>query len=144
MTASGNRLISSICYMDAPAAIKWLEQAFGFRPHLVVPGENGEIMHSQLIAEDGCSMIMLFSARTEDFYAQMRPPQVLNGGSNQSLYLVVEDVDAYYQRAMDAGATSLLPPTDQDYGGSCCTVADPEGHVWSFGSYDPWAETEAE
>lgn len=143
MATRKNRLIPSLCYMDAPAAIEWLGQAFGFQPKLVVPGENGEVMHSQLIAPDGESMIMLFSARDESFFKEQRPPQVL-GGSNQSMYLVVDDVDAHYARANAANAKTLMPPTPQDYGGSCYSVADPEGHVWSFGDYDPWADSESE
>ncbi len=143
MASNQNRLIPSLCYVDAPAAIKWLEQAFGFTPKLVVPGENGAVMHSQLIGPDGESMIMLFSIREESFYKEMRPPQVL-GGSNQQIYLVVDDVDAHYARADAAGATTLMPPTAMDYGGSCYAVADPEGHVWNFGDYDPWADNEGE
>lgn len=139
MSSSGNKLISSLCYQDAPAAIAWLEKAFGFKPHLVVPGEEGEVVHSQIKTEDGSQMIMLYSARNEEAFRLQRPPVVL-GGCNQSLYLVVEDVDAHHERALAAGAKITMPPTAQDYGGSCYTCADPEGHVWNFGSYDPWAE----
>ena len=137
MASNRNRLIPSLCYMDAPAAIEWLSKAFGFRAKLVVPGEKGAVVHAQLIAPDDESMIMLFTARDESFYKQIRPPQELNG-SNQSMYLVVENVDDHFAQASAAGAQTLMPPTAQDYGGSCYTVADPEGHVWNFGDYDPW------
>ena len=139
MSSSGNRLISSLCYKDAPAAIAWLEKAFGFTPHMVIPGEDGEVMHSQIKTADGKQMLMLYSARNEELYRLQRPPIIL-GGCNQSLYLVVEDVDAHHARAVKAGAQITMPPTAQDYGGSCYTCTDPEGHVWNFGSYDPWAE----
>jgi len=139
MTDPGNRLISSLCYEDATAAISWLECAFGFTARLVVPGETeGSVLHSQLVAPDGRSMIMLFTQRDEEATRSQRPPKTL-GGSNQSLYLVVEDVDGHHARAVEAGARITLPPTAQDYGGSVYTCLDPEGHVWSFGSYDPWA-----
>lgn len=138
MSENGNRIISSLCYQDATAAIAWLEKAFGFKPHLVVPGEQeGDVRHSQIKAPDGRSMIMLFTMRDDDFAGTQRPPHLL-GGSNQSLYLVVDDVDAHHARADAAGAKTLLPPTKQDYGGSAYTVLDPEGHLWSFGDYDPW------
>lgn len=139
MSSSGNKLISSLCYQDAPAAIAWLEKAFGFQPHMVIPGEEGEVVHSQIKTEDGQQMLMIFTARNEEAFRLQRPPKIL-GGCNQSLYLVVEDVDAHHARAVAAGATITMPPTAQDYGGSCYTCSDPEGHVWNFGSYDPWAE----
>ena len=52
-------------------------------------------------------------------------------------YLVVEDPDAVFDRAVAAGATVLRPMVDQDYGGRGGSVADPEGNHWSFGSYQP-------
>jgi len=137
----GNRLISSLCYQDAQAAISWLECAFGFTAHLVVPGENDTVLHSQLIAPDGRSMIMLFTQRDDDYGKLQNTPKAL-GGRNQALYMVVDDVDAHHARAVEAGATIHMPPTKQDYGGSSYTCEDPEGHIWSFGSYDPWAEVD--
>lgn len=136
MTKFKNQLIPSLCYDDAPAAIAWLERAFGFTPHLVVPGEDGKVVHSQLKSADGHSMVMVYSTRDEP--DSCKPPQAL-GGSNQSLYLVVADVDGHHQHALAAGAKISMPPTAQEYGGSCYTCSDPEGHIWSFGSYDPWA-----
>jgi uncharacterized glyoxalase superfamily protein PhnB len=46
-----------------------------------------------------------------------------------------EDVDRIHAQAVAAGATSVRPPEDQDYGGRGCTLRDPEGNLWSFGSY---------
>lgn len=137
MSNQGNSLISSLCYDDAPAAIEWLKNAFGFSAHLVVPDADGKVLHSQLKTEDGLSMLMLYSSRDDEAGRMHRPPAVL-GGSNQSLYLVVQDVEAHHARASAAGAEILLPPTVQDHGGSVYTCRDPEGHVWNFGSYDPW------
>lgn len=139
MSSVGNKIISSLCYQDAHAAIGWLECAFGFTPHLIVPGEDGGVRHAQIKSADGNSMIMLFSVRDDDFGAGQRPPMIL-GGSNQSLCLIVDDVDAHHARAVEAGAKIILPPTDQDYGGRAFTCSDPEGHLWSFGSYDPWTD----
>ncbi len=137
MAIHRNRIIPSLCYVDAPAAIAWLERAFGFTAHLVVPGEDGAVMHSQLKSADGNSMVMVYSTRTE--LPNQRPPVEL-GGCNQTLYMIEADVDAHHARAVAAGAQILMPPTAQEYGGSCYTCSDPEGHIWDFGSYDPWAE----
>lgn len=133
-------MISSLCYDDAHGAIEWLGKAFGFEPKLVVPGQDNKVMHSQLHTPDGRSMIMLYSARDDEFGRPQRSPQNLDGRSNQSLYVIIEDVEEHFERAKKAGAEILLEPTPQDYGGVIYTCRDPEGHMWSFGSFDPWAE----
>ena len=61
------------------------------------------------------------------------------GGNTQAPYIVIDDVDAHAERARAAGAEIIVEPEDQDYGGRVYSARDPEGYVWSFGSYDPWA-----
>jgi len=58
----------------------------------------------------------------------------------QSPYLVVADADAHYAQARSAGAEIIVDIEDQDHGGRAYTCRDPEGHVWNFGTYDPWQE----
>ena len=53
------------------------------------------------------------------------------------IYLVVDDPDAHYERAVAAGAEIVQPLTDEDYGSRGYTARDPEGNVWSFGTYQP-------
>ena len=122
---------------DAAKAIDWLCDAFGFERHLVVPGENGSIAHAQLAFGNG--MIMLGSAGNGHFDAYQKTRADVGGIGTQSAYGIVADCDAHYARAVAAGAKILLDIRDQDYGGRGYTCRDPEGHVWSFGSYDPWA-----
>ncbi len=130
-------VIPAMRYHDAPAAIEWLCKAFGFEKHLVVPGENGTIAHAQLTFGNG--MIMLGTARDDEFGKVVKPPRDLGGIGSQSPYIIVADADAHYRRAVAAGAKIVLDIEDKDYGGRGYTCRDPEGHVWSFGSYDPWA-----
>lgn len=129
-------LMPALCYADAPAAIAWLERAFGFHAQLVVPGPEGSVMHSELVCGEPPCLIMVYSRRDDPLGRLHRPPREL-GGSTQSLYFVVADVDAHHDRAAAAGAEILMPPTDRDHGGRAYTCRDPEGHVWSAGSYDP-------
>ena len=132
-------LMPSLCYADAPAAIEWLGKAFGFRAQLVVPGPDDTVMHSQLVCEEPPCLVMVFSRRDDEYGRLQRPPREL-GACSQALYLVVANdaaVDAVHERALAAGAVSVMAPENQDYGGRSCTVKDLEGHVWSFGSYDP-------
>jgi uncharacterized glyoxalase superfamily protein PhnB len=131
-------VIPTLRYRDAPAAIEWLCKAFGFEKHLVVPDGNGGIAHAQLCFGNG--MIMLGSARDDEFGKLQKPPRDLGGVGTQSAYVVVADTDVHYRRAVAAGATVVMDIKDEDYGGRGYACRDLEGHVWNFGSFDPWAE----
>ena len=130
-------IIPALRYVDAPGAIEWLCTAFGLERHLVVPGPENTITHAQL--SFGTGMIMLGSAKQGDFDKMLRQPAETDGQVTQTIYMVVEDVDGHCARARAAGAKITMEPEDQDYGGRLYTCRDLEGHVWSFGSYDPWA-----
>jgi uncharacterized glyoxalase superfamily protein PhnB len=123
-------------YRDATAAIEWLCRAFGFERHLVVPDESGGIAHAQL--RFGSGMIMLGSARDDNYGRLVRQPRDV-GGDTMSAYVVVADCDAHYARAKAAGAEIVMEIEDKDYGGRGYTCRDCEGRLWSFGNYDPWA-----
>lgn len=118
-------------YADAPAAIAWLERAFGFAPRLVVPGDGDTVVHSQL--QSGNGMIMCASAGEPD-------PAKPWSGETVGVFVRVSDVDAHHARALSAGAEIVSPPTDKAYGARDYSVRDPEGRLWSFGDYDPFAE----
>jgi uncharacterized glyoxalase superfamily protein PhnB len=129
-------VIPAMRYRDANAAIEWLCKAFGFEKHLVVPGENGTVAHAQLSFGNG--MIMLGSAREDEFGQWVKPPRETGGIGTQNVYIIVENADAHYVRAKAAGAEIVMEVEDQDYGGRLYACRDPEGHLWSFGTYDPW------
>ena len=137
LNSKGN-IIPGMRYRDAPAAIDWLCRAFGFSRHLVVPdGDNG-IAHAQLVLGNG--MIMLGSYRDEGEYDSLvRLPQDA-GGSTQAAYIVIDEIEEHYRNAVESGARIVYELADQDYGGKLYSALDPEGHLWNFGSYDPWAE----
>ena len=139
-TQSGRaRIIPTMRYRNAPAAIEWLCKAFGFEKHLVVPDQRGGIAHAQLTFGDG--MIMLSSASGDGEFDQlMKQPEEIGGCETQSAYVIVGDCDAHYARAKAAGAAIVIDIKDEDYGGRGYACRDLEGHIWSFGSYDPWAE----
>ncbi|MEX2643111.1 MAG: VOC family protein [Acetobacterales bacterium] len=127
--------IPCLRYRDAPAMIDWLCRVFRFERHLVVEDGEGGIAHAQLRLAGG--MVMLGSARDDDFGRLQSTPQAL-GGSTQSAYLVVADADEVHARARDAGAGIVMEITDQPYGGRGFSCRDPEGHLWNVGTYDPW------
>ncbi len=129
--------IPCLRYRDAHAAIEWLCRVLGFERHLVVPDETGGIAHAQLVL--GSGMIMLGSTRDNEYGLLMKRPDEVGGAQMQSSYLVVADPDAVHARAVAVGAKIAMAIKDEDYGGRGFSCCDPEGHLWSIGSYDPWA-----
>lgn len=125
-------VIPTLRYRDAPGAIEFLTTAFGFEARMVIEGEAGTVDHAQLVL--GTGMIMLGSQRDDEY------GRLLDDTAVSSVYVVVTDVSAHAEQARQAGATILMDPEEQDYGGSNYIARDLEGNIWSFGSYDPWAE----
>jgi uncharacterized glyoxalase superfamily protein PhnB len=124
-------IFPALRYRDAAAAIDWLVDVLGFEKQFVVPGEDGGIAHAQLTFGPG--MIMLGSeGGGSDEYDRVAPPP---GGS--AIYVYLEDVDGHHERASAAGAEVVRELRDEDYGGRGYSVRDPEGNVWTFGSYYP-------
>ena len=129
-------IIPCLRYRDAPAAIDWLCRAFGFERHAVY-AEGDTVHHAQLVFGNG--MVMLGSADTaSEWGRRIAQPGDIGGLETQSPCVVVTDVDAHYARAVAAGAELVQDIADQDYGGRGYSCRDPEGHLWWFGSYDPW------
>jgi uncharacterized glyoxalase superfamily protein PhnB len=126
---ANSNVFPALRYRDGTAAIEFLGRAFGFEKHFVVPGESaGTVAHAQLVRGPG--MIMLGSGRHE-------PPNPWDGVA-QGIYVRIDDVDAHCARARAAGTEIVMEPYDTPYGSREYSARDPEGHLWSFGTYDPW------
>ena len=120
-------------YEDAPAALDWLVEAFGFECSQIDRGENGSVAHAELRFGDG--MVMLGSAGEDDL--GMKTPREL-GAVNQGVYVIVDEgIDGHFARALAAGAGVVRTLADTDYGSRDYIVRDPEGNLWSFGTYRP-------
>lgn len=136
-----HEIIPNLRYEDAPRAIEFLCAAFGFERRAVYLSDADPriVQHAQLVRAD--RMVMVYSVNDTEFVrAAGMKTAAEAGGSTVGLYLIVDDVDAHAARARAAGAEIILGPDDKDYGGRGYTARDPEGNVWSFGSYDPWAD----
>lgn len=129
-------IIPCLLYRNAPAAIDWLCQTFGFERPLAVPNVDGTIAHAQLRFGNG--MIMLGSVAENEFGRLMKQPRDIGGAETQCAYVIVNDADAIYARAKAAGARIAIDIKDEDYGGRGFSCYDLEGHLWNFGTYDPW------
>ncbi|WP_312598382.1 VOC family protein [Stutzerimonas nitrititolerans] len=131
-------LIPCLRYRDVPSALEWLCRAFDFQRQRVVEDPQAGIIHAQLTF--GNSMLMLGPVTDTAFSRQLRQPDEIGGASTQGIYVVVNSADALYTQAKAAGAEIVVELKDEDYGGRGFSCRDLEGHLWSFGTYDPWAE----
>jgi uncharacterized glyoxalase superfamily protein PhnB len=114
-------------YRDAKAAIRFLVDAFGFTEKSVMENPDGTIGHAEL-GWPGGGLIMLGQKGAEP--SPFDPVKSVT-------YLALDDPDAHHARAVKAGADIVYELTDKDYGSREYAAADPEGNVWSFGTYRP-------
>lgn len=138
LVANPPTVTPGLLYHDAANAIEWLCRAFGFEKRLVVPGENGTVVHAHLTLGHGG--VMLSSAERYAFPNMCKTPREIGGVGTAEIIVYVADPDAHYQRAVAAKAEILIPIEDKPYGGRGYSCKDPEGHVWAFGSYNAWSE----
>jgi uncharacterized glyoxalase superfamily protein PhnB len=118
----GSRTVTPYLVVEGiPKLIEFLKQAFCAQETFRLTRPDGGVVHAEV--KIGDSMVMM-GAPMGDFKAQPC-----------SLYLYVEDVDAVYQRAIQAGGTSVREPADQFYGDRTGGVIDPGGNYWGIGTH---------
>jgi uncharacterized glyoxalase superfamily protein PhnB len=137
MSELRSTVMPALRYRNAPGAIDWLCQVFGFERHAVYANPDGTVAHAELTLNGG--MITLGSAKEDEHAQRYRSPNDLDGVETRGAYIVVADADKIHAQAVAAGATILRPLQNTDYGSREFAVKDPEGHSWSAGTYDPWA-----
>lgn len=133
---AGSTVVPGLRYDDPEAAVAFLCNAFGFADHGVFRNPHGAIVHAQLSL--GTGMVMLGPNSNPELRQRMAVPVEVGGRSTQAIFVVVEDADSHIVKAVAGGAVILKDIQDQEYGGRGYTCADPEGHVWEFGTYNPW------
>jgi uncharacterized glyoxalase superfamily protein PhnB len=119
----------SLIFTDADAGIAWLE-AIGFTTKDVYRDENDSsvVVHAEMLWPAGGGV--MFGSHRDNPDWPKRP-------GTAAAYLVTDDPDAVHRAAVAAGGTSLREPRDEGYGGRGASVTDPEGNLWSFGTYAP-------
>jgi PhnB protein len=114
---------------NAAQAIEFYKRAFGANERARMPGPDGKVAHAEL--EIGDSVLML----SDPFpHSTTKSPKEL-GGTTGSVFLYVEDVDAVFQQAVDAGATVTMAVEDMFWGDRFGSVTDPFGHAWSIATH---------
>jgi uncharacterized glyoxalase superfamily protein PhnB len=136
MTDEYPAVIPMVAYEDGVAAMVWLARAFGFRERARMLGENGRLSHGEM--EAGGGMIML-ATPSPHYHGPRRHcdeceaarkwsevPYIIDG-----VLVYVDDVDAHFERARDAGAT-ILSEVEAGGSGKRYRAEDLEGHRWMF------------
>jgi uncharacterized glyoxalase superfamily protein PhnB len=130
-TAGGPNIFPFFRYDDPDGALEWLARAFGFEEKAVARGRDDAIVHAEMRFGPG---VIAFGPSKDDPLG-MGTPRAL-GGVNQGTYVYVQDLEAHYRRAVEAGAEIVRPFEETDYGSKEYTARDLEGNLWSFGTYD--------
>jgi PhnB protein len=113
----------------AAKAIEFYKQAFGAEEVMRMPTPDGKIAHAEI--RIGGSVIMLHDESPE--WKAFSPQTV--GDTSVSIMLYVNDVDATFKRAIEAGATSTMEVADQFYGDRAGGLKDPFGHKWHIATH---------
>jgi uncharacterized glyoxalase superfamily protein PhnB len=115
-------------FRDADAMMRWLG-AVGFVEHATYRADDDPavVVHAEWLWPGGGGIM----------FGSQRPDGVVTNVGGSAAYLVTDDPDGVFDRAVAAGASVVRPMVDQDYGGRGGSVEDPEGNHWSFGSYQP-------
>lgn len=115
---------------DAARAIEFYKQALNAEQIMLMTGPDGKtVMHAELKIGDS---IFMLGEESPDMGCS--GPQTI-GGTPVSLFLYVDDVDRWYERAVKAGATSTMPITDMFWGDRFGQVTDPFGHKWGLATH---------
>ena len=123
------RITPYLCIDGAAEAIDFYKKAFGATERMRMAAPGGKVGHAEI--EISGALIMLADEFPEmDF----RSPRSY-GGSPVVIHMYVEDVDAFCERAVAAGATLLKPVADQFYGDRSGQLRDPFGHLWSVATH---------
>lgn len=132
-TVEAPRIYPTMRCKDAEAMIRWLRDVLGFTEY-VVYRDNGVIQHAELAY--GSSLLMLGQARDDDYGKMVGD---LGGRRTDAIYVAVENPDALHARVKAAGARIEMELHDTHYGSRDFACRDPEGNLWSFGTYWPKA-----
>lgn len=133
----GSSIIPTVRYRDVPAAVTWLQEAFGFMPHRLVKDTKGAVLYAELTF--GTGMVMVAPIQESPFGKLMVQPDEIGGVETQICYLFVPDTKAHYTRAKAAGAEIVLDIEVERDGRRGYSCRDLEGHVWNFGTHNPWS-----
>ena len=120
-------VIPYISVVGGKAAVDFYERAFGAEETFRNIADDGErLLHARMIING--DWVMLSDHFSEMAHGDYTPPAAV------TLHLQVDDADAWWNRAVEAGATIVFPLADQFWGDRYGQLRDPFGHTWSIAS----------
>jgi uncharacterized glyoxalase superfamily protein PhnB len=121
-------IVPMLVYADAPGALEFLAEAFGFIERYRMDMPDGSVGHAEIGLGD--QVVMIASEwHAGGVVSPLRLPAL-----HAQIFVRVDDVDAHHARARAAGATIAAEPADQEYGERTYRAIDPEGQRWIFGA----------
>lgn len=117
--------------LDVQRSADFYHQAFKFTISQLCPSEEGAILHGELKYEDQLIMI----GKQGAYGGETLAPVTSKVKSPMNLYIYCKDVDAFYQEALTAGATSVSAPENTFWGDRMCSLECPNGYVWCFATH---------
>jgi uncharacterized glyoxalase superfamily protein PhnB len=120
-----------LVYREPGAAVAWLERTFGFELVRSNKDGNGALEHAELAL--GSAIVMVTASGAE----RQLTARDDGAGASAGVHVHVDDVEARYERARAEGADIVLELQETDYNAREFVARDPEGHLWSFGTYVP-------
>ena len=117
---------------DAKRALEFYGKAFGAETIMSMPDPKGRVMHAEVRIGD--SMIFV-TDEIPEMAPNLKAPASTGGNSTGSIFLYMPDADATFKRAIDAGASVVMPVTDMFWGDRMGKVADPFGHQWGIATH---------
>ncbi len=119
-------------YDDTESALRFLVDVLGFAEVVAARDEHGVVGHAELRWPGGGALVFGSTRHTDTVHGVMR-------AGTSAVYVVSDDVDAVHRRVVAAGGEVLEPPHETQFGSGAaafvCTVRDPEGNLWTFGTY---------
>ncbi len=118
-----------VAYRDQGSAVKWLEQAFGFKPTVVAVDGEGKTIYAEM--QFGNGTIHIGSE-----WGEIKSPQSIGGANTQTIAVNIDgEIDEHCERARAAGGKIIQEPADQFHGDRTYRVVDPEGHIWTVSQH---------
>lgn len=135
--ASAKAVVPALRYRDLGAAVVWLCEVFDFKQGKMLANEDGHLIYAELSFGD--SMVMLGSMHDQNVGRLFKQPDEIGGAETQTCYLLIDDVEAQYDRAKLAGAEFVSVISHDDSEALSFGCRDIEGHIWFFGEHAPRA-----
>ena len=120
-------------YDDTTTALRFLIEVFGFREIIAVADDDNDIVHAEVGWPGGGCIVFGSTKHTDSVHGAMKP-------GTSAVYVVTADVDAAHERVRRAQDAAVVQAPNHTRFGSgaetyAFTAADPEGNLWTFGTY---------